>query len=153
LPAFRAISKYLRVSADLIAKPAAHARGKPSFSTLESDCGERRTVRWRETDSNFQFRRERTGFRASGLLLARDRGVGADVSVQPGCDHAEPGLVKVEIVILAGEVHQHPGLSNLFVAGTQLDADGRWERHDRIPRSLPRPPAGGGLLSFAATRR
>ena len=35
---------------------------------------ERRTVRWREMDSNFRFRRERTGFRASVCCL---RGIGA----------------------------------------------------------------------------
>ena len=34
-------------------------------------------------DSNFRFRRE-DRVSSLGLLLARDRGVGADVSVQPG---------------------------------------------------------------------
>jgi hypothetical protein len=62
----------------------AHPRGKPGFSTLESGCG-------RETDcplegDGFELPVPEREDRVSslGLLLARDRGVGADVSVQPG---------------------------------------------------------------------
>jgi hypothetical protein len=45
LPPVGAISKHVRVSADLVATRArAHPRGKPGFSTFEGGCG-------RETDS------------------------------------------------------------------------------------------------------
>src|SRR5258705_12094029 len=45
--------------------------------------GSQWTRRGREMDSNFRFPRE-DRVSSLGLLLARDRGVGADVSVQPG---------------------------------------------------------------------
>ena len=55
LPPVGAISKHVRVSADLVATRArAHPRGKPGFSTFEGGCG-------RETDSLL----EGTGFEPS----------------------------------------------------------------------------------------
>ena len=58
--------------------------GHNASATLPGGTEGSQTLRWREMDSNFRFRRERTGVSSLGLLLARDRGVGADVSVQPG---------------------------------------------------------------------
>src|SRR3984893_19088036 len=83
----RRLTRYrntLRVSADPVAKPAAQTRAESRFSTFESYCG-------RETDcllegDGFELPVPEREDRVSslGLLLAKDRGVGADVSVQPG---------------------------------------------------------------------
>ena len=56
----RRLARYrntLRVSADPVAKPAAHTRAESRGSRpSKADAGERRTVCWREVDSNFRFR-------------------------------------------------------------------------------------------------
>ena len=59
----------LRVSADRAANRAAHTRAKPAVLDLQRPglC-ETRTLRWREVDSNFQFRVE-MGF---GFRLPND---------------------------------------------------------------------------------
>src|ERR1700724_2210942 len=45
--------KALRVSADPVAKPAVHTRAESRGSRpSKADAGERRTLRWREMDSN-----------------------------------------------------------------------------------------------------
>src|SRR5208282_1551841 len=47
----------LCVSADPLAKPAAHTRAESRGSRpTKADSGERRTLRWRELDSNLRFR-------------------------------------------------------------------------------------------------
>jgi hypothetical protein len=65
-------------------QPAAQDACHFGLSATTERTGGLQTLCWREMDSNFRFRRERTVFSNLGLLLARDRGVGADVSVQPG---------------------------------------------------------------------
>ena len=56
----RRLARYrntLRVSADPVAKPAAHTRAESRGSRPSNgDAGERRTVCWREMDSNFWYR-------------------------------------------------------------------------------------------------
>ena len=45
------------VSADPVAEPAAHTRAESRGSlAMKAVFGERQTLRWREMDSNFQFR-------------------------------------------------------------------------------------------------
>src|SRR5438270_12247635 len=63
LPPVGAQWKAWRVSADPVAKPAAHTRAESRGSRCSiADEGERRTVRWRELDSNFRSReRSRCG--------------------------------------------------------------------------------------------
>jgi len=57
LPAVLTKWKALRVSADPVAKPAAHTRAESRGSRpSKADAGERRTLCWREMDSNFKFR-------------------------------------------------------------------------------------------------
>ena len=57
LPPVGAISKHPGVSADPAVKPAAHTRAESRGSRpSKADAGEKRTVRWREMDSNFRFR-------------------------------------------------------------------------------------------------
>jgi hypothetical protein len=52
-PPVGAISKHLGVSADPTVKPASHTRAESRGSRpSKGDAGERRTVRWREMDSN-----------------------------------------------------------------------------------------------------
>src|ERR1700722_761746 len=55
----RRLARYrntLRVSADPVAKPAAHTRAESrAFRRSIADAGARRTVCWREMDSNFRF--------------------------------------------------------------------------------------------------
>src|SRR5438067_7824429 len=58
LPPVGAISKHLRVSANPVAKPAADTRAESRGSRpSKADAGERRTVCWREVDSNPRSRR------------------------------------------------------------------------------------------------
>jgi hypothetical protein len=57
LPPIGANWKTLRVSADPVVKPAALTRAESRGSRRSAvAAGERRTVRWREMDSNFRFR-------------------------------------------------------------------------------------------------
>src|SRR6202035_1779751 len=68
---FGAISKYLRVSADLVVQPAAPARrGKPGSRPSKKTAGERQTVCWKGMDSNFRYRGRRP---ASGRSLRAQR--------------------------------------------------------------------------------
>jgi hypothetical protein len=70
----RRLARYrntLRVSADPVAKPAAHTRAESRGSRRSiADAGERRTVCWREMDSNFRYRGRRP---ASGRSLRAQR--------------------------------------------------------------------------------
>jgi len=67
----------LRVSADLVAKPAAHTRAESRGSRpSKADAGERRTLCWREPDSNHRFRLR---YSPSGSSLV----VSADLSTLP----------------------------------------------------------------------
>src|SRR6266446_1956388 len=60
LPQVGALSKHASVSADPGAKPAAHSRAESRGSRPPKAApGERRTLRWREMDSNFRFRTRR----------------------------------------------------------------------------------------------
>src|SRR6202011_2839043 len=60
---FGAISKYLRVSADLVVQPAApDPRGKPGSRPSKNTAGERQTVCWREMDSNHRYRLKNNPF-------------------------------------------------------------------------------------------
>ena len=53
----RDVRNILRVSADPVAKAAAHTRAESrDFRHTKVDAGERRTFRWRGMDSNFRFR-------------------------------------------------------------------------------------------------
>src|SRR6184192_3232547 len=56
----RRLARYrntLRVSADPVAKPTAHTRAESRGSRpSKADAGERRTLRWREPDSNHRSR-------------------------------------------------------------------------------------------------
>jgi hypothetical protein len=63
LPPVGAISKPLRVSADPVAKPAAHTRAESRGSRpSKPDAGERQTLRWREMDSNHRFLARKSRF-------------------------------------------------------------------------------------------
>jgi predicted dithiol-disulfide oxidoreductase (DUF899 family) len=70
----RRLARYqntVRVSADLVAKRAAHTRAESRGSRRsKGDAGERRTLCWREMDSNFQFRARRAGV-LTGLYRRR----------------------------------------------------------------------------------
>src|SRR6202035_5921558 len=69
---FGAISKYLRVSADLVVQPAAPARrGKPDSRPSKKTAGERQTVCWREMDSNFRSPVRRTAFSRPPVRITR----------------------------------------------------------------------------------
>src|SRR6516165_9802218 len=53
----------LRVSADQVAKPAAHTRAESRGSRpTKADSDERRTLRWREMDSNHRFLARKSRF-------------------------------------------------------------------------------------------
>src|SRR5580693_8608546 len=61
----------LRVSADPVAKPAAHTRAESRVSRpSKTTAGERQTVCWREMDSNHRYRIKKQPFLAA---LARSR--------------------------------------------------------------------------------
>jgi len=61
----------LRVSADPVAKPAAHRRPKSRGSRPSTAArGERRTLRWRKPDSNHRSRVTRPSFRRRLMSLA-----------------------------------------------------------------------------------
>ena len=56
----------MRVSADPVAKPAAHTRaGSRGSRRSKADAGERRTVCWREMDSNHRYRIKKQPFLAA----------------------------------------------------------------------------------------
>src|SRR6516165_7488748 len=83
----RRLARYrhtLRVSADPAAKPAAHTRAESRGSRLsKADAGERRTLRWREMDSN-----PRSPVREKGLLRHCHSIITADTA------HLAPSLME-----------------------------------------------------------
>ena len=82
LPAVLAKRKALRVSADPVAKPAAHTRAESRSSRpSNADAGERRTLCWREPDSNHRSRRPvsatrtfRIGLRTAQVAIGHTAG-------------------------------------------------------------------------------
>src|SRR6266404_8876225 len=64
----------LRVSADPVAKPAARSRAESRGSRPSKAApGERRTLRWREMDSNFRFPDAPSGRSAEAKTFSSDR--------------------------------------------------------------------------------
>jgi hypothetical protein len=105
--------KALRVSADPVAKPAAHTRAESRGSRpSKADAGERQTLRWREMDSNHRYRirnnpfscgratRTRSSCATSDALLpsrpAHDRlQAGMRKALSPRCARPEPGVTRL----------------------------------------------------------
>jgi hypothetical protein len=139
----RRLARYrntLRVSADPVAKPAAHTRAESRGSRpSKPDAGERRTLRWREMDSNPRSPVSLRALERIGKRLGLIDGCARPPVLFPQSDHDRTAPV-VRRRGFRGPVARERGRCHRRLRTAPLSAGGRLRRAEIRPDRLESAP-------------